>query len=84
MFIELHNGNLINLNFVKRIEYVKVKEDNEPHHLKFLFDDDNGIVLTYHTKENVLLAKKNLKKFISEDKKLINYLELIGDYNAKS
>ena len=84
MFIQLHNGNLINLDLVKMIYCKKDEEDSEPYHLNFLFGENELVTLTYHTEENILLAKQNLKKFILEDKKLINYLELIGDNNAKS
>ncbi len=84
MFIELRNGNLINLDLVKMIYCKKDEEDSEPYHLNFLFSENELATLTYHTEENILLAKQNLKKFISKDKKLINYLELLGDYNAKS
>ena len=84
MFIELHNGNLINLDLVKMIYCKKDEEDSEPYHLNFLFGENELVTLTYHSEEKMLLAKKNLKKFILEDKKLINYLELLGDYNAKS
>ena len=83
MFIELRNG-IINLDLVKMIYCKKDEEDSEPYHLNFLFGENELVTLTYHTEENILLAKQNLKKFILEDKKLINYLELIGDNNAKS
>lgn len=83
MFIELRNG-IINLDLVKTIYCEKDEEDNEPYHLNFIFSEKQVATLTYHTKEKMLLAKENLKKFILEDKKLINYLELLGDYNAKS
>ena len=84
MFIELHNGNLINLDLVKMIYCKKDEEDSEPYHLNFLFGENELVTLTYHSEEKMLLAKQNLKKFILQDKKLINYLELLGDYNAKS
>lgn len=83
MFIELRNG-IINLDLVKTIYCEKDEEDNEPYHLNFLFGENELVTLTYHSEKQMLLAKQNLKKFILEDKKLINYLELLGDYNAKS
>ena len=84
MFIELHNGDLINLDLIKIIYCKKDEEDSEPYHLNFLFGENELATLTYHSEEKMLLAKQNLKNFILEDKKLINYLELIGDNNAKS
>ena len=83
MFIELRSG-IINLDLVKTIYCEKDEEDNEQYHLNFLFGENELVTLTYYSEEKMLLAKRNLKKFILEDKKLINYLELIGDYNAKS
>lgn len=83
MFIELRNG-IINLDLVKMIYCEKDEEDNEPYHLNFILSKNEVATLTYHSEKQMLRAKENLKKFILEDKKLINYLELIGDYNAKS
>ena len=83
MFIELRNG-IINLDLVKTIYCEKDEEDNEPYHLNFIFSENEVATLTYHSEKQMLRAKENLKKFILQDKKIINYLELLGDYNAES
>ena len=76
MFIELSDGTLYNVQNCRKINFNEIsKMDYE---LEFYFDDNTTLILNYYSKESLLKARENLRKFIKEGRKIINYGELLN------
>ena len=75
MFIELKDGSLYNIKDCRKIVF---KQENTVYIIKFIFEDDLNLEISYSSEETILKARQNLIKFIKEKRTVISLGDLIN------
>lgn len=77
MFIELQNGTLYNISNCRKIDFKQ--NGNMNYTIEFLFDDVTSLTLEYYSEDSLFKARRNLIKYMKENRAVINYGDLINN-----